>query len=72
MRHTPGRAFCSQPLHRTLSPLLTPFPRPLRPPRQVNGHFAATLDPLGLDQRAYNRELDPASYGFTEADMDRE
>jgi 2-oxoglutarate dehydrogenase E1 component len=39
---------------------------------QVNGHFAATLDPLGLDARPKNLELDPASYGFTEADLDRE
>ncbi|GBF89902.1 hypothetical protein Rsub_02606 [Raphidocelis subcapitata] len=39
---------------------------------QVNGHFAASLDPLGLDQRPHNPELDPASYGFSEADMDRE
>jgi 2-oxoglutarate dehydrogenase E1 component len=30
------------------------------------------LDPLGLDQRPPNPELDPASYGFTAADMDRE
>lgn len=39
---------------------------------QVNGHFATTLDPLGLDVRVPHPELDPASYGFTEADMDRE
>lgn len=42
------------------------------PPQKVNGHFAASLDPLGLDQRPPNPELDPASYGFSEADMDRE
>jgi hypothetical protein len=39
---------------------------------QVNGHFAATLDPLGLDTRPPHDELDPKSFGFTEADMDRE
>lgn len=39
---------------------------------QVNGHFAATLDPLGLDTRPPHDELDPHSFGFTEADMDRE
>lgn len=39
---------------------------------QVNGHFAATLDPLGLDKRPTNLELDPATYGFTERDLDRE
>ena len=39
---------------------------------QVNGHFAAKLDPLELEARPRNPELDPASYGFSEADMDRE
>eukprot|EP00877_Chromochloris_zofingiensis_P000629 jgi/Chrzof1/10567/Cz05g03220.t1_OGD[v5.2] len=39
---------------------------------QVNGHFAAKLDPLGLDTRPPNPELDPALYGFSEADLDRE
>jgi 2-oxoglutarate dehydrogenase complex dehydrogenase (E1) component-like enzyme len=39
---------------------------------QVNGHFAAQLDPLGLDKRPLHTELDPATYGFSEADMDRE
>jgi hypothetical protein len=39
---------------------------------QVNGHFAATLDPLGLDTRPPHDELDPHSFGFSESDMDRE
>ena len=39
---------------------------------QVNGHFMAKLDPLGLDQRPTPVELDPALYGFTDKDMDRE
>lgn len=39
---------------------------------QVLGHYAATLDPLQLDHRAPPVELDPAFYGFTEADLDRE
>mgnify|MGYP002635482295 FL=1 len=40
---------------------------------QVNGHFMAALDPLGLDDRAATAppELDPATYGFTDADLDR-
>jgi hypothetical protein len=42
------------------------------PPPKVNGHFAAHLDPLGLDNRPPNPELDPANYGFSEADLDRE
>ena len=39
---------------------------------QVNGHFMAQLDPLGLDQRPTPVELDPALYGFEDKDMDRE
>lgn len=39
---------------------------------QVNGHMKAKLDPLGLEQREIPVELDPALYGFTEADLDRE
>ena len=35
------------------------------------GHLAANLDPLGLSQRPTYAELDPQSYGFTEADYDR-
>lgn len=36
------------------------------------GHLLAALDPLGLAEKAYHPDLDPASYGFGEADMDRE
>ena len=39
---------------------------------QVNGHSLANLDPLGLDNRPAPIELDPALYGFTEADLDTE
>ncbi|KAI0498276.1 hypothetical protein KFK09_021517 [Dendrobium nobile] len=39
---------------------------------QVNGHMKANLDPLGLEQREIPEDLDPALYGFTEADLDRE
>ncbi|MEJ0063604.1 MAG: 2-oxoglutarate dehydrogenase E1 component [Alphaproteobacteria bacterium] len=38
---------------------------------RVRGHLAATLDPLGLMQREPQPELDPRTYGFAEADMDR-
>ena len=39
---------------------------------QVLGHFAAKLDPLGLDNRKVPQELDPAFFGFKETDLDRE
>ena len=38
---------------------------------RIRGHFAADLDPLGMTERGSHPELDPASYGFAEADMDR-
>ncbi|GMN57272.1 hypothetical protein TIFTF001_026374 [Ficus carica] len=39
---------------------------------QVSGHMKAKLDPLGLEEREISDDLDPAHYGFTEADLDRE
>jgi 2-oxoglutarate dehydrogenase E1 component len=39
---------------------------------QVMGHYSAQLDPLGLDERPKIKELDPAYYGFSEKDLDRE
>ncbi len=39
---------------------------------QILGHHAANLDPLGLSELKETPELDPATYGFTEADLDRE
>jgi 2-oxoglutarate dehydrogenase E1 component len=38
---------------------------------RMRGHFHAKLDPLGLEPEKNEEELDPRSYGFTEADMDR-
>src|SRR5690606_35072522 len=38
---------------------------------RVRGHLEADLDPLDLKPREKHPELDPATYGFTEADMDR-
>ena len=38
---------------------------------RIRGHLAADLDPLGLAEQKPHPELDPASYGFTETDMDR-
>ncbi len=39
---------------------------------RVRGHLEADLDPLGLDRRGPYPELDYRSYGFAEADLDRE
>ncbi|MGB0960754.1 MAG: 2-oxoglutarate dehydrogenase E1 component [Halocynthiibacter sp.] len=38
---------------------------------RIRGHLAADLDPLDMREGRNQPELDPASYGFTEADMDR-
>ncbi len=38
---------------------------------RVRGHLEAKLDPLGLQVPPPHPELDPRTYGFTEADMDR-
>ncbi|WP_296766242.1 2-oxoglutarate dehydrogenase E1 component [Sediminimonas sp.] len=38
---------------------------------RIRGHLVAELDPLGMRDQTPHPELDPKSYGFTEADMDR-
>jgi len=38
---------------------------------RIRGHLIADLDPLGMRDTKLHPELDPASYGFTKADMDR-
>src|SRR5262245_31951963 len=38
---------------------------------RVRGHLEASLDPLDLKPRERHPELDPKTYGFTDADMDR-
>ncbi|RYX94785.1 MAG: 2-oxoglutarate dehydrogenase E1 component, partial [Bradyrhizobiaceae bacterium] len=38
---------------------------------RMRGHFHANLDPLGIEGQKNHEELDPKSYGFTEADYDR-
>src|ERR1700712_466083 len=38
---------------------------------RMRGHFHAKLDPLGLEPPRDHEELDPRSYGFVEADLDR-
>ncbi|WP_406648428.1 2-oxoglutarate dehydrogenase E1 component [Aliisedimentitalea scapharcae] len=38
---------------------------------RIRGHLVADLDPLGMRSTVPHPELDPKSYGFTDADMDR-
>ena len=38
---------------------------------RIRGHLVADLDPLGMRDNSRHPELDPKSYGFTDADMDR-
>ncbi|TKZ22419.1 2-oxoglutarate dehydrogenase E1 component [Shimia litoralis] len=38
---------------------------------RIRGHLVADLDPLGMRDTNSHPELDPKSYGFSEADMDR-
>ncbi|MEM7088614.1 MAG: 2-oxoglutarate dehydrogenase E1 component [Pseudomonadota bacterium] len=38
---------------------------------RIRGHLAANLDPLGMRTASTHPELDPKTYGFTDADMDR-
>ena len=38
---------------------------------RIRGHLHADLDPLGMREVPDTGELDPRTYGFTEADMDR-
>ncbi|MCB1368824.1 MAG: 2-oxoglutarate dehydrogenase E1 component [Rhodobacteraceae bacterium] len=38
---------------------------------RIRGHLAADLDPLKMTDNGNHPELEPATYGFAEADMDR-
>lgn len=38
---------------------------------RIRGHLIANLDPLNMRDESHHPELDPKTYGFTEADMDR-
>ena len=38
---------------------------------RIRGHMIANFDPLGLEGGNFHPELDPQTYGFTDADMDR-
>jgi 2-oxoglutarate dehydrogenase E1 component len=38
---------------------------------RARGHFHANLDPLGLEAPQNEEELDPRTYGFADADLDR-
>ncbi len=39
---------------------------------RVRGHLEAQLDPLNLKVSGHHADLDPKSYGFTDADLDRQ
>jgi len=67
----PGYA---RPASVTMAPLLTqavPSVWPLVIAYRSRGHFAATLDPLGLLETPPVAELDPAHWGFSDRDLDR-
>jgi 2-oxoglutarate dehydrogenase E1 component len=38
---------------------------------RIRGHLQANLDPLGIEPKSDNAELDPANYGFAPEDYDR-
>ncbi len=38
---------------------------------RITGHLQAELDPLGLEKRAEQKQLQPEIYGYSEADMDK-
>ena len=38
---------------------------------RIRGHLVADLDPLGMRDQTPHPELDPKTYGFTDADLDR-
>ncbi len=38
---------------------------------RIRGHLVADLDPLGMRSQTPHPELDPRTYGFSDADMDR-
>ena len=41
------------------------------PRLRIRGHLLADLDPLSLETKPLHPELDPVTYGFTDADWDR-
>lgn len=58
----------------TMSPIAAqavPSVWPLVNAYRGRGHFAANLDPLGLLETARISELDPATWGFSERDLER-
>jgi len=70
----PRDATSTRPGIVTMSPITaqaTPSVWPLVNAYRSRGHFNAKLDPLGLLETARIVELDPATWGFTERDLER-
>src|SRR5262249_14448791 len=70
----PREASSARPGIVTMSPIAaqaTPTVWPLVNAYRSRGHFNAKLDPLGLLETARIVELDPATWGFTQADLGR-
>jgi 2-oxoglutarate dehydrogenase E1 component len=70
---TPARAPAGAPRADQVRDAIIPSLRALMLIRsyRVRGHLEARLDPLGLTVPKSHPELDPATYGFTAADLDR-
>ncbi|HTM22897.1 MAG TPA: 2-oxoglutarate dehydrogenase E1 component [Kofleriaceae bacterium] len=66
---TPSRAAVAQAVVDTRTGMST---WPLVNAHRVRGHMLAHLDPLDLMERPHTIELEASTYGFADADLDRE
>lgn len=63
LRQVPGSSVASGTINPRLDDLVNAF--------RLEGHLAAQLDPLQMTPRLNPASLDPKSYGFTEADLQK-